>query len=253
MKSILLFVIIIGVSCNAFAQIDTIFVEEYDTIIVTKEPVIVNSQYVITRIPVEKKYLGLFYMSVGPVLNNIKVCDHYSVQPIKDARQYEYFFSFNALVEKKNNKRFSFEIGLSCDYFNQNFSYPDSSQGEQKMKSNSIYLGMQSSLKYAIVRSKKKFKLAYYVGLKGLYVLSQNGSMYNIVDPYMPNNITAVTKNFNYGIISRLEATYKIGYNAAFVFGMNYYFDLKYYTDKNSDYYIHRNIPGLFVGYRFGF
>lgn len=252
MKNTLLFIFIIGISCNAFAQIDTVFVEEYDTIIVTKEPVVVNSQYVITREPVEKKYQGLLYLSAGSVLNHTTMCDCYSKDSLKDARQYEYYFSFNALVEKETKKRFGFEVGVSGDYFKQKYSYPDSLQGQQEMKSNMVYLGIQSSMKYVLLHSKKKFALSYYLGLKGLLALSQKGSVYNVADPYKPNDAADETKVLNYGLISRLEATYKTGYNAAFVFGVNYYFDLKYYTDKNSDYYIHRNIPGLFVGYRFG-
>lgn len=255
MKNILLLIFVIAISSSAFAQNDTIFVEEYDTIIVTKEPVIVNSQYVVTLDPVEKKYQALLYMSGGSVLNNITICPECSKDSLRDARKYEYFFSFNALVEKNTKKRFGFEGGISCDYFKQKYSYPDttvSPQGQQEMKSNTIYLGLQSSLKYDIIHSKKKFNLSYYLGLKGLLILSQNGLMYNVADPYKPNDIAGETKQFNYGLISRLEASYQTGYNASFVFGINYYFDLKYYTDKDSKYYIHRNIPGLFLGYRFG-
>ena len=255
MKNILLFIFASAIYSNAFAQNDTIFVEEYDTIIVTKEPVIVNSQYIVTLEPVEKKFQGLLYMSGGPVLNNISICPECSKDSLKDARKYEYFFSFNALVEKHNKKRFGFEVGISCDYFKQKYSYPDttiSTHGQKEMQSNTLYLGMQSSLKYDITHSKKKFNLSYYLGLKGLMILSQNGLMYNVADPYKPNDIASQTKFFNYGLISRLEASYKTGYNASFVFGINYYFDLKYYTDKDSYYYIHRNIPGLFLGYRFG-
>ena len=253
MKNTLLIIFTIGISCNAFAQNDTIFVEEYDTIIVIKEPVIVNSQYVITVDPVEKKYQALLYVSVGSVLNNIMMCDNYSKDSLKNARQYEYYFSFNALVEKNTKKRIGFEVGVSCDYFKQKYSYPDNTRGQQEMKSNTLYLGIQSSMKYDITHSKKKFNLSYYLGLKGLFAVSRNGLMYNVYNAYMPNNVASETKFFNYGLISRLEATYKTSYNSALVFGINYYFDLKYYTNLDSHYYIHRNIPGLFLGYRFGF
>lgn len=89
-----------------------------------------------------------------------------------------------------------------CDYFKQKYSYPDSTQGQQEMKSNTIYLGIQSSLKYVLVNSKKKFKLSCYVGLKGLFTISQNGLMYNVANPYKPEAAAYETKKFNYGFIS---------------------------------------------------
>jgi len=252
MKYTLLFIQLIftGSLC---AQTDTVYVEEYDTIIVSKDPVVISTKHYEYFVPSEKKYGVLFYLSAGSVFNNTTMCNRYSKDSLKHARQSAYFFSFNTLIQKRFKKLIGFEVGLSVDYFQQEYSYPKNTLVQETIISSVFYAGLQSSVSYKIIDSKKNFNLVYYIGLKGLLETSQNGYMYNVVDAYNPNEIATQTKSFNYGFISRLEASYKTGYNSSFVFGINYYFDLKPYTKIDSDYYIHRNVPGIFLGYRIGF
>lgn len=247
-----LLIVLIGITISSRAQTDTVYVEEYDTIVVSKDPVIINTKHYEYFVPKEKKYSVLFYLSTGPVFNHTTICEYCSKDSLKQALQSAYFFSFNTLIQKKYKKHVGLEGGFSVDYFNQKYTCPDSLLVKKTITSNVLYVGFQASVSYAIIHSKKNFSLTYYLGLKGLLTVFQNGYMYNVVDAYDPNDVATETKSFNYGLISRLEATYKTGYNASLVFGINYYFDLKPYTKKDTEYYVHRNIPGLFLGYRIG-
>jgi|GEM_PF-7059786 len=235
----------------SFAQNDSIVVEEYDTIVIVKEPLVIEQKIYVLKEQREKKYSLLLYSNVGLIFNYINTCDCYSRNSIKNAIKAESYFSFNAAITKKIKKRFGIELGLSTDYMKQSYLVNDTSLTKPiTFKNNSLYLGTLSHIKYYIISPDKVFNLAAYVGVKGLFVLNQTGNVYNVAEPAVPEKMHDMTKSFVYGLSGRLEANIQTRTYAKVVFGLNYYYDLTSYTLADLNYYLQRNIPGIFVGYR---
>jgi len=241
------------ISLYSFAQIDSVIVEEeeYDTIIVVKEPLIIEQKVYFLKEPSKKKYSLLFYSSVGFIFNYMSTCDCYSKKSFERALKSQSYFTFTTALSKKIKKRFGVEVGLSIDYMRQTYSYSDTSSVEPiAFKNNTIYSGILAHGKYYIIPAERTFNLAVYAGGKGLFALSQKGNMYDIAMPAIPANNKDNTQSFVYGLSGRLEANVQTGRYAKIFFGMNYYYDLIPYTLAGLDYYLQRNIVSAFIGYR---
>ncbi len=253
-KSITCWIIFL-ISFYSFSQNDSIVVEEYDTIIVVKEPLVIEQKVYVLKQQRERDsvYSIVFYGSYGVIFNYMNTCDCYSKKNFTGALKSESYFSFNTAITKKIKKRFGVEVGLSVDYMKQSYAYSDTASATPlKYKNNTLYAGALSHVKYYIIPAERKINVAVYAGVKGLFILNQSGSMYNIGAPDTPASIKNDTKSTGYGLSGRLEANIKTGRYAKIIFGLNYYYDLTSYTLSEVNYYLQRNIAGAFVGYRIG-
>lgn len=243
--------ILFFISLYSFAQIDSVVVEEYDTIIVVKEPLIIEQKVYVLKEQSERKYSLLFYSSAGLISNYMSTCDCYSKKNFERALKAESYFTLNTSISKKIKKRFGVEVGLSADYMKQSYSYSDTSSAEPiTFKNNTIYLGALAHVKYYIIPETRTFNLAVYAGGKGLFALNQAGYIYDIAVPGVPATMKDNTQSFVYGLSGRLEANIQTGMYAKIIFGVNYYYDLVPYTLPTLNYYLQRNIVSAFVGYR---
>lgn len=244
--------ILFFISLYSFAQDDSVVVvEEYDTIIVVKEPLIINQKVYVLKKQSKQIYSLLFSTSAGLIFNYMNTCDCYSQKSFERALKSESYFTFNTAISRKIKKRFGLELGMSIDYMKQSYSYSDTSSTEPiTFKNNTLYLGIPAHVKYYIIPAERTFNLAAYAGGKGLFALNQSGYIYDIATPGEPASIKNNTQSFVYGLSGRLEANIKTGAYAKLVFGLNYYYDLIPYTSAQIDYYLQRNIGSVFVGYR---
>lgn len=243
--------ILFFISLYSFAQIDSVVVEEYDTIIVVKEPLIINQKVYVLKEQSENKYSLLFYSSAGLIFNYMNTCDCYSKKNFERALKAESYFTLNTAISKKIKKRFGVELGLSADYMKQSYSYSDTSLAEKiTYKNNTLYLGLLAHVKYYIIPDERTFNLAVYAGGKGLLAFNQTGNIYDIAVPGVPAIIKNNTQSFVYGLSGRLEATIQTGAYTKIIFGVSYYYDLIPYTSANLNYYLQRNIGSAFIGYR---
>ena len=233
---------------------DTLISYEYDTIIVVKEPVVVEQTY---YLPKEKKtknatYAFAVFASSGVVVNYMNTCDCYSKKDWENAHKGEYYFSFSSSVSKNFKKKFGLELGLSADYIKQKYS--DTLNNSTFSYSNqTLYAGFISHLKYTITPTANKYGLAVYAGLKEMVVINQSGYIYNIAQHPVTNTIQEKTNSYAFGFSGRIEGNIQTGEYSRILLGINYYYDLIPYTVKSFEYNLQRNTIGLLAGYQVEF
>jgi hypothetical protein len=237
----------------ASAQVeDTTASIEYDTIIVVKDPVVVEEKFYLTKEPKVRKYTFSVFTGSGIVINYMNTCDCYSQKDWENAHKGEYSLSFSGAVTKSFKKKFGLELGLSADYIKQ--KYTDTLNNTNVSYSNqTVYAGIMTHVKYTLTPSGKKYGLAVYAGMKGMTAISQSGEIYSLANHPVTNELKTVTNPYAYGLSGRIEGSVPIGGYSRIFLGINYYYDLVAYTNKSFEYTLQRNIIGLVAGYQVAF
>ncbi len=238
---------------HAFAQVeDTTVSVEYDTVIVVKDPVVVEQKFYITKEPKVQKHTFSLYAGSGIVINYMNTCDCYSQKDWENAHKGEYNFSLSAAVAKSLSKKIGLELGFSADYIKQ--KYADTLNNNTVSYSNqTVYAGIMTHVKYTLTPAEKKYGLAVYAGMKGMTAISQSGEIYNVANHPVTNELKTVTNPYAFGLSGRIEGSVPIGEYSRIFLGISYYYDLVAYTNKSFEYTLQRNIIGLLAGYQVGF
>lgn len=244
----------IGIS---IAQVsDTIYVDEVDTVIVEKDPVVVNKTFY-HEIKEKRNRPSKFFISpsVGTFidLSNYSVCE-----TCKE--------NFNKLNSSSSNtksvqygillayyrKKISVGIDLSYRFASKKINYSNDSTININNKVKASYFMLGPTLGYKIIQ-KKRFDVDLMAGVLFSFTQKQTGitmggdSVLQVLD--ISKTKLIANKNFLYHFSPIL--TYKLSQKVGILMELHYYFDHYSNVNKKQSYTEQRNTIGLSLGFKY--